>query len=46
MAQVQQLAADSISPITDVRATGKYRRQIVSVLVRRAFEKVLGWNQA
>jgi len=40
--QVQQLAADSISPITDVRATKEYRRQIVSVLLRRAFEKVLG----
>lgn len=43
--EAQQLAKDCVSPITDIRATEEYRRQIIGIFVRRAFEEVLGWNQ-
>jgi len=46
VAEAQQLAAESVSPITDIRATKEYRRQIVSVLVKRALKNILGWSQA
>ncbi len=41
-AEAQRLATKIISPITDVRATGEYRRQIVGVYVKRGLEKILG----
>jgi len=46
VAEAQQLAAESVAPITDIRATKEYRRQIVSVLVKRALKNILGWSQA
>lgn len=41
-AEAQRLATKIISPITDVRATEEYRRQIVGVYVKRGLEKILG----
>jgi carbon-monoxide dehydrogenase medium subunit len=37
----QQLAAKSVSPITDIRSTADYRRHLVGVLVKRALENLL-----
>lgn len=45
LAEAQQLAMDSLSPITDIRATEEYRQQIVGVYVKRGLEKILGWSQ-
>jgi carbon-monoxide dehydrogenase medium subunit len=36
--RAQETAAESVSPITDVRATEAYRRRLVGVYVRRAIE--------
>ncbi|NIM20114.1 MAG: xanthine dehydrogenase family protein subunit M [Candidatus Latescibacteria bacterium] len=44
LAEAQKLAVKSISPITDVRSTDNYRRQIVSVYVKRCLEKLMGGN--
>jgi len=40
--EAQKIAVNSISPITDIRSTAEYRREIVSVYVKRALEKLLG----
>ncbi len=37
--QAAELAAEEISPISDIRASAEYRREISSVLVRRALEE-------
>jgi len=42
VSKAQQLAREIISPITDVRATKEYRRQIVGVYVKRGLERALG----
>jgi len=42
VSKAQQLARDIVSPITDVRATEEYRRQIICVYVKRGLEKILG----
>jgi carbon-monoxide dehydrogenase medium subunit len=42
VSRAQQLARDIVSPITDVRATEEYRRQIAGVYVKRGLEKILG----
>jgi carbon-monoxide dehydrogenase medium subunit len=42
VSKAQQLASEIVSPITDIRATEEYRRQIVGVYVRRGLEKILG----
>jgi len=42
ISKAQQLATKIVSPITDVRATEKYRRQIIGVYMKRGLEKVLG----
>lgn len=45
VAKAQQLAGDSVAPITDIRSTEEYRRHVAGVLVKRALEKVLEWSQ-
>jgi carbon-monoxide dehydrogenase medium subunit len=42
VSKAQQLARDIVSPVTDVRATEEYRRQIVGVYVKRGLERILG----
>ena len=42
LAKAQQLAAENVAPITDIRATKGYRQEIVGIYVRRALKKVLG----
>ena len=42
VSKAQQLAREIVSPITDIRATEEYRRQIVGVYVKRGLEKILG----
>jgi carbon-monoxide dehydrogenase medium subunit len=46
LAEAQRLAEDNVVPITDVRSTEEYRRHMTGVLVKRALEKALEWNQA
>jgi carbon-monoxide dehydrogenase medium subunit len=41
LTEAQQLAAKSVSPITDVRSTANYRHHLVGVMVKRALEKLL-----
>jgi carbon-monoxide dehydrogenase medium subunit len=40
LADAQKLAAESVSPITDIRATESYRRHIVGILVKRALQSL------
>lgn len=40
--EAQKMAEESVSPITDIRATEEYRRRIVGVYARRAIEKLTG----
>ncbi len=42
VSKAQQLAREIVSPVTDIRATEEYRRQIVGVYVKRGLEKILG----
>jgi carbon-monoxide dehydrogenase medium subunit len=46
VAEAQRLAEDNVVPITDIRSTEEYRRQMTGVLVKRAIERALGWSQA
>ena len=41
-----EAAAEEVSPITDLRATAGYRRQLVRVFARRALGSMLGWRSA
>ncbi len=41
IAEAQQLAASSVSPITDIRASESYRRRIVSVYLGRAVREIV-----
>jgi carbon-monoxide dehydrogenase medium subunit len=45
VAEAQRLAEDNVIPITDIRSTEEYRRQMTGVLVKRALERVLEWSQ-
>jgi carbon-monoxide dehydrogenase medium subunit len=42
--KVAEIAANECVPITDVRGSVEYRREIVNVLVRRLFGKALGFK--
>ena len=42
---IQQAVVESVTPISDIRSTGEYRRIIISLYVKRAIEKILEWNQ-
>ena len=44
VAEAQRLAENNVVPITDVRSTKEYRRQITGVLVKRALERALEWK--
>lgn len=41
LAEAQQLAARTVAPITDLRSTEEYRRQIVGVYVKRAARQLM-----
>jgi len=40
----QRMASESAAPISDVRGTAEYRRQIVGVYVKRGMAQILGWS--
>jgi CO/xanthine dehydrogenase FAD-binding subunit len=42
LARARKIAEDSVSPITDIRATEQYRRQIIGVYVERCIEGLVG----
>ncbi len=44
--EAQKAASETVSPISDIRATGTFRRQLVGTFVRRAVEKLMGWSAA
>jgi len=39
--EAQKIAMDSVSPITDVRSTADYRREIIGVYIKRAVQELL-----
>ena len=39
--EAAEIAAEEAKPITDLRSTAEYRKEMVAVLVRRATEKAL-----
>ena len=41
ISEAQKLAQESVVPITDIRASEEYRREIVGIYVKRALEKIL-----
>jgi len=43
--EAQKIAMDSVSPITDVRSTADYRREIVGVYIKRAIETLVEENE-
>jgi len=46
VAEAAAIAKRSVSPISDLRSTADYRRQLVGVFVRRAIGRLLGWEAA
>ena len=40
--EAQKIALNSISPITDVRSTDVYRREIIGVFIKQAIQELLG----
>jgi carbon-monoxide dehydrogenase medium subunit len=40
--EAQKIAVNSISPITDVRSTDVYRREIIGVFIKQAIQELLG----
>ncbi len=40
----QRMASESVAPISDIRGTEEYRRQIVGVYVKRGLAQILGWG--
>lgn len=45
MQQALRMVRESVSPITDVRSTEDYRREIIGVFFKRSIQKLLGWNE-
>lgn len=46
ISEAQKLASESVAPITDVRGSEEYRREIVGVYVKRALKSALEWSKA
>jgi carbon-monoxide dehydrogenase medium subunit len=46
LARAREIASESVSPISDVRSSDEYRREITGVYVQRAVETLLGWERA
>ncbi len=42
--QAQRMASESVAPISDIRGSEEYRRQIVGVYVKRGIAQILGWS--
>lgn len=42
--EVAKVAADSSNPISDIRASAEYRREMTEVMTRRIIEQALGWR--
>jgi len=42
IAEAAHLAAEAVSPISDLRSSASYRRRMVEVLVRRQLEQAAG----
>lgn len=42
--EARELAMKTVSPITDIRSTAEYRREIVGVYMQRAVETLMGWD--
>ena len=45
IAEAQKLARESVAPISDVRSSAEYRRQIIGVYVQRGLEQILAGSQ-
>jgi len=43
-AEAGRIAAESVAPISDIRAGEEYRRRITGVYVRRAIGSLMGWS--
>ena len=43
--KAKEKAMSDISPITDVRSTDIYRREIIGIYLKRAVNKLLGWDE-
>jgi carbon-monoxide dehydrogenase medium subunit len=46
VAEAAGIARRGVAPITDVRSTADYRRQVIGVFVKRAVSRLLGWEAA
>jgi CO/xanthine dehydrogenase FAD-binding subunit len=46
VAEAAGIARRGVAPISDVRSTADYRRQVIEVFVRRAIGQLLGWEAA
>jgi carbon-monoxide dehydrogenase medium subunit len=42
--EAAELAMKIVAPITDIRSTADYRRQIIGVYMRRSIETLMGWD--
>jgi len=43
--QAQKIARESVAPITDIRSTEDYRREIISVFLKRSVKELSGWDE-
>jgi CO/xanthine dehydrogenase FAD-binding subunit len=43
--EAQKTASETVSPISDIRATKTYRQHLVGILVRRAMERLMEWSE-